>query len=403
MNQAIGTDDDIGIPSAGVSGGAPLPDGLDAADLAEVCRQLILVRTMDERIWMMNRQGKVPIAASAQGHEAAQLGSLLAAQKDGDCFLFPYYRDLAIKMAAGLTPRQVMLSFMGKEGDPYSGARQFPLQGADLPRRIIQISNVVAASLTQSVGYALGCRMLGDATVTLCYFGDGATSQGETHEAMNFAAIHRLPIVFICENNRYAISTPQESQMVVSDVAARAEGYGFPGFVIDGLDVIACYEATRQGIDHARRIGPALVEMKVERFMPHTTDDDDRRYRDRDALEVARQRDPVAVFPAELVRRGIVSERQVDDFRARPSDRLMTPPILRTPPRRRRRQPSTTTCMSNGSDHNARPWHGYGKSRQPKRAAPAHPALFEPAGPVAADGRHLRFGGMVWSHYHRRG
>ena len=316
MNQAIGTDDDIGIPSAGVSGGAPLPDGLDAADLAEVCRQLILVRTMDERIWMMNRQGKVPIAASAQGHEAAQLGSLLAAQKDGDCFLFPYYRDLAIKMAAGLTPRQVMLSFMGKEGDPYSGARQFPLQGADLPRRIIQISNVVAASLTQSVGYALGCRMLGDDTVTLCYFGDGATSQGETHEAMNFAAIHRLPIVFICENNRYAISTPQTSQMVVGDVAARAEGYGFPGFVIDGLDVIACYEATRQGIDHARRVGPALVEMKVERFMPHTTDDDDRRYRDRDALEVARQRDPVAVFPAELVRRGIVSERQVDDFRA---------------------------------------------------------------------------------------
>ena len=314
---AIATDRDNAIAVAPPNPDAPpLPAGLAAADLVEVCRQLILVRTMDERIWMMNRQGKVPIAASAQGHEAAQLGSLLAAQQDGDCFLFPYYRDLALKMTAGLTPRQVMLSFMGKEGDPYSGARQFPLQGADLPRRIIQISNVVAASLTQSVGYALACRMLGDATVTICYFGDGATSQGETHEAMNFAAVHRLPILFICENNKYAISTPREAQMAVSDVAARAEGYGFPGFVIDGLDLIACYEATRQGIDHARRTGPALVEMKVERFMPHTTDDDDRRYRDRDALELARQRDPAAAFPAQMIARGILSPQQWEDFRA---------------------------------------------------------------------------------------
>ena len=325
MTPANASDDadiSIGSTAPGIattlaaSPSSPLPDGLAAADLVEICRQLILVRAMDERIWMMNRQGKVPIAASAQGHEAAQLGSLLAAQQDGGCFLFPYYRDLAIKMAAGLTPRQVMLSFMGKAGEPYSGARQFPLQGADLPRRIIQISNVVAASLTQSVGYALGCRMQGDDTVTLCYFGDGATSQGETHEAMNFAAIHRLSIVFICENNKYAISTPQESQMVVSDVAARAEGYGFPGLVVDGMDVMACYEATRQGIDHARRAGPSLVEMKVERFMPHTTDDDDRRYRDRDAVDAARARDPVTAFPSDLLRRGILSQEQLDQFRA---------------------------------------------------------------------------------------
>ena len=313
----IDADSDIAVavPQPGADS-PPLPDGLTAADLVEVCRQLIIVRTMDERIWMMNRQGKVPIAASCQGHEAAELGSLLAAQKDGDCFLFPYYRDLALKMAAGLTPRQVMLSFMGKEGEPYSGARQFPLQGADLPRNIIQISNVVAAGLTQSVGYALGSKMMGEPTVTICYFGDGATSQGETHEAMNFAAIHKLPVLFICENNKYAISTPQESQMVVSDVAARAEGYGFPGFVIDGMDFVACYEATRQGIDHARRVGPVLVEMKVERFMPHTTDDDDRRYRDRDALDAARQYDPVTVFPAQMLERGIVSQAQLDEFRA---------------------------------------------------------------------------------------
>jgi 2-oxoisovalerate dehydrogenase E1 component alpha subunit len=133
---------------------------------------------------------------------------------------------------------------------------------------------------------------------------------------MNFASIHRLPVVFICENNKYAISTPLESQMVISDVAARAESYGFPGFVIDGLDLIACYEATRQGIDHARQVGPVLVEMKLERFMPHTTDDDDRRYRDRDALDAARQYDPALVFPVQMLERGIVTQEQLDAFHA---------------------------------------------------------------------------------------
>ena len=130
---------------------ASLPGNLTAEDLTDFYRRMTFCRTIDERIWALNRQGKVPIAASSQGHEAAQLGSLLAAEKDGDCFLFPYYRDLALKFAAGLTAEEVMRSFMGKAGDPYSNGRQFPLQGADLPRNIIQISNVVAAGLTQSV------------------------------------------------------------------------------------------------------------------------------------------------------------------------------------------------------------------------------------------------------------
>ena len=167
--------------ATGARAKSPLPKGLKNADLVDYYTRLVQVRSIDERIWALNRQGKVPIAASAQGHEAAQLGSLLAAEKDGDCFLFPYYRDLALKVAAGLTPVQTMMSFMGKAGDPYSNGRQFPLQGADLPNKIIQISNVVAAGLTQSVGYALGCRMAGEKTVVLVYFGDGATSQGETH------------------------------------------------------------------------------------------------------------------------------------------------------------------------------------------------------------------------------
>jgi 2-oxoisovalerate dehydrogenase E1 component alpha subunit len=293
-----------------------LPEGATDEDLVDFYTRMVLVRTTDERIWALNRQGKVPIAASSQGHEAAQLGSLLAAEKDGKCFLFPYYRDLALKMAVGLTPTQVMLSFMGKVGDPYSNGRQFPLQGADIPHRIIQISNVVSAGLTQATGYALGCKMLGDETVTLVYFGDGGSSQGEAHEAMNFAGVHRLPVVFICENNRYAISVPQANQMAVDDVASRSVSYGFPGFTLDGMDFIACYEATRKAINHARSQGPVLLEMKVERFMPHTTDDDDRRYRPEKEVEEARQRDPVVSLGAFLVEQGTLSEQQVEEIKA---------------------------------------------------------------------------------------
>ena len=295
---------------------AALPGGISAEDLADFYRRMVFCRTIDERIWALNRQGKVPIAASSQGHEAAQLGSLLAAEKDGDCFLFPYYRDLALKYAAGLTAEEVMRSFMGKAGDPYSNGRQFPLQGADLPRNIIQISNVVAAGLTQSVGYAMACKMRGEETVALVYFGDGASSQGETHEAMNFASVHNLPVVFICENNRYAISVPQRKQMGIEEIASRAAGYGFPGFTIDGMDFIACYEATREAIAHARGQGPVLLEMQVERFMSHTTDDDDRRYRPADEVEQAKLRDPVITLGNLLLEQGVLTQQEIDDAAA---------------------------------------------------------------------------------------
>ena len=291
-----------------------LPKGLKNADLVDYYSRMVQARSLDERIWALNRQGKVPIAASSQGHEATQLGSLLAAEKDGDCFLFPYYRDLALKVGAGLTPVQTMMSFMGKAGDPYSNARQFPLQGADLSNKIIQISNVVAAGLTQSVGYALGARMAGEKTVVFSYFGDGATSQGELHEAMNFASIHKLPVIFICENNRYAISTPQRSQMMVEEIASRAASYGFPGFTVDGMDLIQCYEATREAITHARSQGPVLLEMLVERFMSHTTDDDDRRYRPEGEVEKARERDPVVSLANLLINESILTQKEIDSI-----------------------------------------------------------------------------------------
>jgi 2-oxoisovalerate dehydrogenase E1 component alpha subunit len=162
----------------------------------------------------------------------------------------------------------------------------------------------------------MGCRMSGEKTVVLVYFGDGATSQGETHEAMNFAAVHKLPVIFICENNRYAISTPQTSQMLVEEVSSRAAGYGFPGFTVDGMDMIQCYEATREAITHARADGPVLLEMMVERFMAHTTDDDDRRYRPEGEVERARERDPVITLARTLIEEGMLTQKKVDQIAA---------------------------------------------------------------------------------------
>jgi 2-oxoisovalerate dehydrogenase E1 component alpha subunit len=284
--------------------------GISVEEVLALYTQMVLVRILDERILVLNRQGKVPIGISCQGHEAAQMGSAWAALRNGPCFFFPYYRDLALKITAGVSAREALLSFMGKAGDPFSNGRQFPLQGADLRRGIIQLSNVVAAGLPQAVGYAWACRYLGEETVVLAYFGDGASSEGECHEAMNFAGIHRVPIVFFCENNRYAISVPQRKQMAIENVAERAAAYGFPGVVVDGTDLFEVIEVTRRVIAHARTQGPILIEAKVERLSPHTTDDDDRRYRSREELEQARHRDPVRRLQQYLLQEGILTPEQ---------------------------------------------------------------------------------------------
>lgn len=284
--------------------------GLASEEVLKLYSMMVLVRTLDERVLVLNRQGKAPIGISCQGHEAAQMGSAWAALKDGRCFFFPYYRDLALKMVLGVSAREALLSFMGKVGDPFSNGRQFPLQGADLTRRIIQLSNVVAAGLPQAVGYAWACRYLGEETVVLAYFGDGASSEGECHEAMNFASVHRVPIVFFCENNSYAISVPQRKQMAIANVADRAAAYGFPGLVVDGTDLFDVYEATCRALAHARSQGPFLIEAKVERLSPHTTDDDDRRYRSREELEAARRRDPVRRLQQYLQQEGMLTPEQ---------------------------------------------------------------------------------------------
>ena len=289
---------------------APSPSvrpSLDARQLLEIYRQMVLCRTMDERIWLLNRQGKAAIVASAQGHEACQIASVWALRKGKDQF-YIYYRDLAVLLSLGMTPKEIMLGYLARAGEPLSGARQFPTHGAYPKYKVINLSNVVATQIPQAVGAALACKMRGEDTVTIAYFGDGAASVGDCHEGMNFAAIHKLPVIFFCENNKYAISVPLSKQMAVESVADRAEGYGMPGVVVDGTDIVAVYEATSEAAGRARAArGPTLIEAVVERYLPHTSDDDDRRYRTEEDIQEARKRDPLKLLSGQLTATGALT------------------------------------------------------------------------------------------------
>ena len=283
------------------------PSRLDMQKLLEMYRQMVLCRTLDERVWMLNRQGKAAIVASAQGHEAAQIGSVHALHVRHD-FFYIYYRDLAVLVSLGLTPAEIMLGFTAKAGEPLAGARQFPTHGASPKYGMVNLSNVVGTQIPQAVGSALASKMRGEDAVTIVYFGDGASSVGDCHEAMNFAAVHKLPIIFLCENNGYAISVPLSKQMAVDSVASRAEGYGMPGVVVDGTDVAAVYEASSEAAERARSGGgPTIIEAMVERYLPHTSDDDDSLYRAREDIEEARKRDPVRLLQEQLLAQGILT------------------------------------------------------------------------------------------------
>ena len=284
--------------------------GISDGDMLAFYAKMVLVRTLDERLLALNRQGKVPIAASAQGVEASSMASAWAALMDGQYFFFPYYRDLPLKVMAGVTPLEIIAGAFGKAGSSFSGGRQFPHQGASLEHHIIQISNVVASGLTQATGYALGCKTLGEETVTLAYFGDGGSSAGECHEAMNFAGVHKLPIIFLCHNNKLAISVPQRKQMPIENLADRAAGYNFPGYVVDGTNTLEVYQRTQEAIKRARSKsgGPTLLEFKVERLKPHTTDDDDRRYRSPEELEQASKGDPLPPLRSYLIDAGLLTD-----------------------------------------------------------------------------------------------
>lgn len=290
--------------------------GLAESQVLEMYRLMVLARALDERQWILNRQGRQAFVIGCQGHEAVGVGTATALERGRDLML-PYYRDLAAVLAFGLTPREVLLGALARADDPASGGRQMPAHFAHAGLKILSSSSPVATQIPIATGSALASKVRGDGAVTITYFGDGATSKGDFHEGLNFAGIHKLPVIFVCENNQYAISVPQRKQMAVENVAERAASYGAAGVVVDGTDVLAVYRATREAVERARRgAGPTLLEAKVYRLSPHSSDDDDRRYRSREEVEEAkRTRDPILRFRLYLEEQGLLDEQREREIR----------------------------------------------------------------------------------------
>ena len=285
--------------------------GLTPDDLLSMYRTMLTARLVDEAAIRLNRQGKAPFVVPVSGHEGCQIGTAWALERGRDVWL-PYYRDLGVVLVAGMTPYEVFLGLFAKADDPASGGRQMPAHWSSRRLGIISGSSVIGTQVPHAAGIAYAVKYRGEDAVVATWFGEGATSEGDWHEGLNFAGIHRLPLIFVCENNRYAISVEQSKQMAVANVADRAPAYGFPGVVVDGNDVLACFAAMKEAVARARAgQGPTLIECKTYRFQPHTSDDDDRSYRSREEVEEARRNDPVSLFAGYLTGQGLARDEEI--------------------------------------------------------------------------------------------
>jgi 2-oxoisovalerate dehydrogenase E1 component alpha subunit len=282
--------------------------GLALDKLRTMYRQMVMARALDRRMWVLNRQGKAPFVISGQGHEAAQVGAA-AALRPGVDWLAPYYRDLAFCVAMGMTARDFMMGVFARRDDPTSGGRQMPSHFGTRTGRIVTTSSVVATQVPHAVGIAYAARMRGLDEVAVACLGEGSTSKGDWHEALNFAAVHRVPFICLVQDNDYAISVPHRLQMAVDTVAERARGYGIAGVTVDGGDILAVYQAMREAVARARAGGgPTLIDAKVARFTSHSSDDDQRRYRPQEELEALLRRDPIERFRNYLLDEGLLTE-----------------------------------------------------------------------------------------------
>ncbi|MBT2571659.1 thiamine pyrophosphate-dependent dehydrogenase E1 component subunit alpha [Planococcus sp. ISL-110] len=293
--------------------------GLTNDDLLKMYETMLMARRVDERMWLLNRAGKIPFVISCQGQEAAQVGAAFALDNTKD-YIAPYYRDIGVVLHFGMTPKDLMLSAFAKAEDPNSGGRQMPGHFGQKSNRILTGSSPVTTQLPHAVGVALAGKMKKKDFITFTTLGEGSSNQGDFHEGMNFAGVHKLPVVIMVENNKYAISVPVERQLASKNVSDRAIGYGMPGVTIDGNDPIEVYKHVKEAADRARRgEGPSLVETVSERMTAHSSDDDHRQYRSADELAAQKSTDPILTFGAYLKENGILNDELEKDI----NDRIM--------------------------------------------------------------------------------
>src|SRR5580765_670272 len=282
--------------------------GLSSDDLLEMYRLVALARAVDERMWILNRAGRIPFVISGQGHEGAQVGVTWALEKGKD-WIAPFYRSIATCLTCGMSPRDIMTAQYATASDPSSGGRKMPGHYGSREHNLVSVSSPVATQLLHAVGLALAAKIRKTGQVAMTSMGEGSSNQGDVHEGLNFAAIHKLPFVFVVENNGYAISVPASKELATADVADRASGYGIPGVVVDGSDVLACYAAARDAVARARAgDGPTLIEAKVTRLTAHSSDDQQTKYRSEEELAAEKSNDPVPRFRKQLVDAGVLTE-----------------------------------------------------------------------------------------------
>ena len=288
--------------------------GLSDEELVAMYRMVALARAVDERMWVLNRAGRIPFVISGQGHEGAQVGITWALRKGHD-WIAPFYRSIAAAMTFGMSARDILTAQYATARDPSSGGRQMPGHYGHKEHNLLSVSSPVATQILHAVGIALAARIRKTDQVAMTFMGEGSSNQGDVHEAMNFAGIHRLPFVFVVENNGWAISVPMAKQCAVPDVAMRAEGYAMQGVVVDGADVLACYAAAKEAVDRARRgDGPTMIEAKVTRLTGHSSDDQQTKYRSAEELEAEKARDPLPRFREQLMAAGVLTDAKLSEL-----------------------------------------------------------------------------------------
>lgn len=290
------------MPPAGIGTGALMADAASSGpDLVRLWKMMVQLRAYDERAVLLQRQGRIGAYPVFWGEEAIQAAAVLAVRRTD--WLFLSYRQNAVPVLRGLAPEQAWAYF---RGDP---------QGFFDPSRFgcAPQSVPLATHLPHAVGWAMGRRLQGGDDVAVAFFGDGASSEGDAHEAMNLASVFRAPVVFLCTNNRWAISTPLSRQAAVEHLSVRAAGYGMPGTAVDGYDPVAVWRAVSEAVDRARQgEGPSLVEALCYRVGPHATADDPGLYRDEAEAASWRGREPIGRLEKLLLAEGCVSPEDIE-------------------------------------------------------------------------------------------
>lgn len=288
--------------------------GLDTETLQEVYTQILRARRLDQRLGLLQRAGKVAFNVSGQGQEIAQAAMVLAFDTQKDYFL-PYYRDMTAFMLWGATPKDILLDSFGRADGPSSHGMQMPNHYSAKALNVVSQASTVASQLPLATGVAYGALLDQSDRLTLVTTGEGATAEGEFHEALNFAGVACLPLIFVIENNGYAISTPDKEEFAAKTLADRGQAYGMPGIDVDGLDFTATYLAFQKIVARARQgQGPTLVNLKVLRLLDHTSDDNQRIYRSKEELAALKAHDPLKTMTAQVLAEKIFTQAQLDDL-----------------------------------------------------------------------------------------